>query len=154
MQTELLALGNRVSALAAVSPPRHAEKIERFHQTTKSYLAKQPRARSIAELQAQVDRFVAYYNDVRPHRAKGRMTPRAAFEARQGQPVGTEDRGRRRRPGSPGSHRQDGVVTLRHGTRLHHIGVGRAHAGKEVILLIDGLDVKVLTKDGGDVAAP
>jgi hypothetical protein len=40
-----------------------------------------------------------------------------------------------------------GVVMLRHRTRLH-IGVGRAQAGKEVILLIDGLDVKVLTKDG------
>jgi hypothetical protein len=30
----------------------------------------------------QVDRLVAYYNEVRPHLAKGRMTPRAAFESR------------------------------------------------------------------------
>jgi transposase InsO family protein len=33
-------------------------------------------------LQAQIDRFVAYYNDVRPHRARDRLTPRAAYECR------------------------------------------------------------------------
>jgi hypothetical protein len=37
---------------------------------------------------------------------------------------------------------------LRHRTRLHHIGVGHAHKGKRVILLVDGLDVRVLTQDG------
>jgi hypothetical protein len=39
-------------------------------------------------------------------------------------------------------------VSLRHRTRLHHIGVGHAHKGKRVILLVDGLDVRVLTQDG------
>lgn len=41
-----------------------------------------------------------------------------------------------------------GVVTLRHRSRLHHIGVGRIHTGKRVIVLVDGLDVRVLTQDG------
>ena len=37
-----------------------AARVERFHQTMKSFLAKQPKAASISELQTQVDRFVAY----------------------------------------------------------------------------------------------
>ena len=41
-----------------------------------------------------------------------------------------------------------GKVTLRHGTRLHHIGVGHAHKGKPVILLVNGLDVRVISRDG------
>jgi hypothetical protein len=43
---------------------------------------------------------------------------------------------------------QAGNVTLRHGSRLHHIGVGHAHDGKRVTLLIDGLDVRVISMDG------
>ncbi len=41
-----------------------------------------------------------------------------------------------------------GTCTLRHGTRLHHIGVGHAHIGKRVTLLVDGLDVRVISEDG------
>ncbi len=42
----------------------------------------------------------------------------------------------------------NGKVTLRHQTRLHHIGIGHAHKGKRVILLVDDLDVRVLSEDG------
>jgi hypothetical protein len=41
-----------------------------------------------------------------------------------------------------------GKVTLRHGTRLHHIGVGHAHKGKRVTLLVQGLEVRVISQDG------
>jgi hypothetical protein len=41
-----------------------------------------------------------------------------------------------------------GNVTLRHGTRLHHIGVGHAHEGKRVIQLVNDLDVRVVSLDG------
>lgn len=148
MQTELLALGIDYRH----SRPYHPQtcgKVERFHQTMKSFLSRQRRAASIAELQAQVDRFVAYYNDVRPHRARGRMTPRAAFEARdRARPSGP-----RIRIGAGMRVRRDridknGKVTLRHRSRLHHIGVGHAHKGKRVILLVDDLDVRVVSKDG------
>jgi transposase InsO family protein len=148
MQTELLHLGIDYRH----SRPYHPQtcgKVERFHQTMKAFLAKQPGARSIAELQAQVDRFVTYYNEVRPHRARGRITPRAAFEARdKARPSGP-----RIRIGAGVRVRKDridkdGKVTLRHRTRLHHIGVGHAHTGKRVIMLIDGLDVRVLAEDG------
>src|SRR4029453_9763868 len=62
--------------------PQTCGKIERFHQTQKKWLARQPRATTIVELQAQLDTFRRYYNDVRPHRALGRRTPRAAYEDR------------------------------------------------------------------------
>jgi transposase InsO family protein len=148
MQTELLALGIDYRH----SRPYHPQtcgKVERFHQTMKAFLAKQPAAARISQLQAQVDRFVTYYNEVRPHRAKGRMTPRAAFEARgKAGPsgpiirVGAGVRVRRDRID------KNGKVTLRYGSRLHHIGVGHAHKAKRVILLIDRLDVKVVSVDG------
>jgi transposase InsO family protein len=148
MQTELLALGIDYRH----SRPYHPQtcgKVERFHQTMKAYLAKQPKARSIEELQRQIDRFVTYYNDVRPHRATGRRPPKAAFEdrdkARPSGPkirVGAGVRVRRDRINKAGN------VTLRHGTRLHHIGVGHAHIGKRVTLLVDGLDVRVISEDG------
>ena len=43
---------------------------------------------------------------------------------------------------------KNGKVTLRHRTRMHHIGVGHAHKGERVILLVDDLDAKVLSLGG------
>ena len=87
--------------------PQTCGKVERFHQTLKIFLAKQPPAATIVELQSQIDRFAGYYNEVRPHRARGRMTPRAAFDSRdKARPAGpkiTRTKGCTR---SPGPHRQ------------------------------------------------
>ena len=41
-----------------------------------------------------------------------------------------------------------GVFTLRHNSRLHHIGLGRRHAGTGVLVLIRDRDIRVLTTDG------
>lgn len=41
-----------------------------------------------------------------------------------------------------------GAVTLRHAGRLHHIGVGRVHRHKEVIMLVADLDVRILMDEG------
>ncbi len=41
-----------------------------------------------------------------------------------------------------------GVITLRHNSRLHHIGLGRRLAGMRVLALVDGLRIRVLTEDG------
>jgi transposase InsO family protein len=45
--------------------PQTCGKVERFHQTLKRWLRKQPRAATTQELQSQLDRFRAYYNGVR-----------------------------------------------------------------------------------------
>jgi transposase InsO family protein len=129
--------------------PQTCGKVERFHQTLKRFLAKQPLARTVAELQAQLDRFSAYYNGSRPHRALGRRTPAAVFEARpKAVPTGP-------RVQIPAHYRvrkdrvdTSGVITLRHNSRLHHIGLGRRHTGTRVLVLVADLRVRVLTEDG------
>jgi hypothetical protein len=79
----------------------------------------------------------------------GRRPPKAAFEARdKARPSGPKIR-----VGAGVRVRRDridkgGRVTLRHGTRLHHIAVGHAHKDKRVTLLVDGLDVRVISEDG------
>jgi hypothetical protein len=122
--------------------------IERFHQTEKHWLAHQPPAATIAELQAQLDTFRRYYNDVRPHRALGRRTPRSAYDARpkatpRGQPL-DDAHYRVRHDTIDGS----GKLTIRYRSRLHHIGIGRRHAGTKVLILVKDLHVRITTTTG------
>jgi transposase InsO family protein len=55
--------------------PQTQGKIERFHQTLKRWLGQQPAAKDLTSLQAQLDAFRLAYNEQRPHRAIGRVTP-------------------------------------------------------------------------------
>jgi transposase InsO family protein len=129
--------------------PQTCGKVERFHQTLKKFLRKQSPAATVAELQAQVDRFVAYYNEVRPHRAKGRQTPRSAFQSRaKARPVkreGTFTRELRVRHDVIDAH---GKVTIRYQSKLHHIGMGRALKGTRIILLVAGRHIRIITTEG------
>lgn len=61
--------------------PQTCGKVERFHQTLKRWLRRQRLAWSLAELQAQLDGFIAYYNAERPHRGIGRITPLQRWSA-------------------------------------------------------------------------
>ena len=140
----------RLGILAKHSTPYHPQtcgKVERFHQTLKRFLARQPPAPSLAALQLQLDTFRAFYNHHRPHRALGGQTPLVAFTARlKAQPVGA----------TPEAHfrvrhdrvDQAGKVSLRYLSRLHHIGVGRAHRGEAIHLLVANKDVRILGDDG------
>jgi len=147
LETLLAALG----ATYKHSRPYHPQtcgKVERFHQTLKRWLAKQPRAATLEQLQAQLDWFRAYYNDLRPHRALGRRTPAQAYGART--------KAAPKAPAVPLGHyrlRRDrldqaGKVSLRYQGRLRHIGVGRAYAGHRVLLLVADRDVRVLSETG------
>lgn len=129
--------------------PQTCGKVERLHQTLKRWLAKHGAQETVGELQAELDEFLAYYNEVRPHRAIDRRTPSAAFGARPkavpflpGLPVSSHVRVRRDKIDTTG------VITLRHNSRLHHIGLGRGLAGRRVLALVDGLRVRVITEDG------
>jgi transposase InsO family protein len=147
METELLSLGIE----AKHSRPYHPQtcgKVERFHQTMKKFVAKQDPALTKKQLQGQLDRFVAYYNTVRPHRAIGRRTPLAAFEARgKAYPRGPkiDCAGYRIRRDKVDT---SGTITIRYQARMHHVGVGRRFAGQRVLVLMAGRDVRVLTTDG------
>jgi transposase InsO family protein len=148
MESELFHLGIE----AKHSRPYHPQtcgKVERFHQTLKKFLRKQPRATTIDELQAQVDRFVAYYNEVRPHRAKGRRTPRSAFESRaKARPIKREGSFTRELRVRHDRIDRDGAVTIRYKSKLHHIGMGRARKGTRIILLVAGRHVRIITTEG------
>ncbi len=148
LERELVGLGIRLTH----SRPYHPQtcgKVERFHQTLKKRLARQPRAATLDELQTQLDTFRAHYNTARPHRALGRGTPQQAFDTRPkaaptAAPVTVPAHYRVRRD------RLDttGCVTLRHNSRLHHIGLGRRHAGTRVLVLVHDLHIRVLSEDG------
>lgn len=148
MENELARLGIAYKR----SRPYHPQtcgKVERFHQTLKKHLARQPKPATLAELQAQLDRFSTYYNTVRPHRAIGRRTPAQAFAARtkatpKNPPITAEGHHRVRQDRID----QGGSVTLRYRSKLFHIGVGRVYAGLRVLLLVNDLDVRVITEDG------
>jgi transposase InsO family protein len=128
--------------------PQTCGKIERFHQTLKKFLRKQPPAETIEQLQAHVDRFVAYYNEVRPHRAKDRKTPKSAFDSRdKARPTKREGFTRELRV------RHDkidtnGTVTLRYKSKLHHIAMGRRFGGVRCIVLVAGRRIRVVTLEG------
>ena len=127
--------------------PQTCGKVERLHQTLKRYLAKQPPAQTLSELQGQLDAFVHYYNHIRPHRALGRRTPLQAYSARvKARPAGS----------SAATYfrvRQDkvdktGKVSLRYDSRLYKIGLGRAHKGRAVKLLIADQNIRVIDSQG------
>jgi transposase InsO family protein/transposase-like protein len=61
--------------------PQTCAKVERFQQTLKKWLRRQRLAATLAELQAQLDAFVDYYNHYRPHRGIGRVTPAERWAA-------------------------------------------------------------------------
>lgn len=127
--------------------PQTCGKVERLHQTLKRYLAKQPPAHALPQLQGQLNAFVHYYNHIRPHRAIGRRTPLQAYSARlKARPAGA----------SPNTYfrvRQDrvdatGKVSLRFDSRLYKIGLGRAHKGRAVKLLIADHNIRIIDLEG------
>jgi transposase InsO family protein len=151
LERELTALGIGLSHCRPYHP-QTCGKVERFHQTLKKWLARQDPATTVGGLQAQLDDFTAYYNTRRPHRAIGRRTPAAAWNARpraipsrQGIRVSEHFRVRRDRIDT------DGKLTLRHNSRLHHIGIGRRWAGTNVLILARNLELRIITQDDGEL---
>ena len=61
--------------------PQTTGKVERFQQTLKKWLRRQPLAADLAELQAQLDEFCRIYNYERPHQGIGRVTPISRWHA-------------------------------------------------------------------------
>ena len=127
--------------------PQTCGKVERLHQTLKRYLAKQTPAQTLSELQGQLDAFVHYYNHMRPHRALAGRTPLQAYSARvkarpAGAPLRTYFRVREDKVDKTGK------VSLRYDSRLYKIGIGRAHKGRAVKLLIADQNIRVIDLEG------
>ena len=130
--------------------PTTCGKVERFQQTTQRWLAARDSAATIADLQAQLDTWKGIYNNERPHSSLRRRPPAVIYNLL---PKATP------RGASDGDHhrvRHDrvdktGVTSLRRSGRMHHIGIGRAHAGKTILALIDNLDIRVIDTTTGEV---
>jgi transposase InsO family protein len=151
LERELAALGIAQSR-AKPYHPQTCGKVERLHQTLKNWLAHQPPAATITDLQTQLDTFTDYYNHHRPHRGAGRRTPATAWTARpraiparQGIQISEHFRVRKDRVD------RDGKLTLRHASRLHHIGIGRHWAGTPVLMLIRDRNIRIITEDTGEL---
>jgi transposase InsO family protein len=131
--------------------PQTQGKTERFHQTLQRWLRARPAARTLAELQRQLDEFREHYNEHRPHRALGRDTPGNAYRATpKALPAGNGH--------TPGHYRlrhdrldTKGKMSLRRAGRMHHLGIGTIHARKRVLALADEHHITVTDLDTGEV---
>jgi len=130
--------------------PQTQGKIERFHQTLKRWLLARPVARTIADLQRQLDEFRDHYNEQRPHRALDRGTPGNAY--RQTPKAAPAD------PRPHGHYRirydrldSRGTMTLRHAGRLRHLPAGIANARKRVLALADDHQVLITDLATGEI---
>jgi hypothetical protein len=116
----------------------------------KRWLAAQPAAATVAELQTQLDTFTHIYNQTRTHRALHDATPAQAY----GATIKAAPAAQRSNP-----HyriRTDhvdrlGKISLRRASRMHHLGVGAAHKGQAVTILIDADTVTVIHRNTGEV---
>jgi transposase InsO family protein len=133
--------------------PQTQGKVERFQETLKKWLrAQTPQPATLADLQALIEAFLDTYNHHRPHRSPPhRATPAAVYRSLPKATVttsrdhDTHERVRRDRID------ESGVVTLRHAGRLHHIGIGRAHARTHVLLLVHDLHIRVIDATTGEL---
>jgi transposase InsO family protein len=148
LQSEL----ERLGITSKNSRPYHPQtcgKIERLHQTLKRYLTKQPPATTLHELQAQLDTFVHYYNDIRPHRALDGRTPLQAYSTRiKAKPSNDTPRAPTHFRVRQDKVDQTGKVSLRYHSKLYKIGLGRAHKGRTIKLLIADQQIRVIDLQG------
>ena len=131
--------------------PQTQGKIERFHQTLKKWLTAAGDADTLADLQAQLDRFKNGYN-TRPHRALNRATPQAAYDAipKDGPTLEILHRHWRVRHDIVDTA---GVITLRWAGKLRHLAIGRIHTHHPVLLLVAGPDTLVINPTTGEIIA-
>lgn len=130
--------------------PQTQGKVERFQQTMKKALSKNPAPKTLADLQQQLDGFRSHYNEKRPHRSLPGTTPAVAYAARPkatpaGSSIGEHNRIRRDTVDS------NGKLTLRHNGRLHHIGIGRTLARTPVLMLVQDLDIHIINATTGEI---
>lgn len=127
--------------------PQTTGKVERFQQTLKKWLRHQPLARSVTELQAQLDQFCRYYNHERPHQGIGRVTPASRWHAAPAStpadgplehPVYPRPIVRSARVNAAGSVRLDGKLS---------IGLGVDYAGADSTVIIDDHHANVYIND-------
>jgi len=131
--------------------PQTQGKTERFHQTLQRWLRSRPPARTLTELQGQLDEFREHYNGQRPHRALQRRTPGEAYRATPKAAPASNGH-------APGHYRLrydrldvKGKMTIRRAGRMHHLHAGVEHARKRVLAFGDDHQVTVAELTTGEL---
>lgn len=130
--------------------PQTQGKIERFHQTLQRWLRARPLVTSSAHLQRQLDEFREHYNEHRSHRALDRRTPGEAYRATpKAAPAGPRAQQHYRLR----YDRLDpkGKMSLRRAGKMHHLGIGAAHARKRVLAFSNDTHVTVVNLTTGEI---
>lgn len=113
--------------------PQTCGKVERFHQTMHKWLDARPDADTPDKLQHLVDEFACRYNNQRPHRALGRVTPASRWnELPKSGPAPTPVTTRSTVHESTAD--AQGRITAGHQTR---ITLGAEHARQPAITIIN-----------------
>jgi hypothetical protein len=136
LATAVAPLGVAASHTRPYSPPSNG-KVERFHQTVRRWLAKQPPAATIAELQAHLDLFRLHYNTRRPHRALQRRFPADVWAAAP--KSGPADRPLT----TPTSVHHSTIHAAKAYAGRYAISVGRAHDGRRAVTVITSTNAHV-----------
>lgn len=130
--------------------PQTQGKIERFHGTLKKFLMQQPAAKTLPQLQNQLDEFRHIYNTARGHRALAMKTPQESYLATiKATPQEAKDQGHYRVRHDKVD--QFGKLTMRRAGKMHHLGVGIIHQFKTVFLIVDHHKVSVVEKKTGEI---
>jgi transposase InsO family protein len=131
--------------------PQTQGKTERFHQTLQRWLTARPPACDITELQHQLDAFREHYNEHRPHRALQRHTPGNAYRANPKAIPATNGHARDHYRLRYDRLDTKGKMTIRRAGRMHHLGVGAAHARKRVLAFADDHQITVADLTTGEI---
>lgn len=116
--------------------PQTTGKVERFQQTLKKWLRRQPLAHDLAELQAQLDRFCHAYNHQRPHQGISRAIPIDRWNA--GLPARPAP-GPLHHPEFPTTHHIAAIVDPTGVVNADHLNIhlGVEWAGLDAVILLD-----------------
>lgn len=131
--------------LTAPRSPTTTGKIERFHRTLRSEFLMEKRFDSFEQAQVQLDNFVAFYNQQRPHQSLDMQTPSVKFNVSTPIPkdpssihaLGPQGTWAARRIGG------NGVISI----AWQQISIGKHRAGQDVDVLITESMVHVYYKD-------
>lgn len=106
----------------------------------------------LEDLNTQLEVFTHTYNTLRPHRALDRHTPAEAYAALPKAEPSVDVAGTHYR--IPFDHVDaSGVITIRHAGKLRHVGVGRPHKNRPVMVLINGPATMTIDRDTGEILA-
>ena len=112
-----------------------------------------PEPATIAELQAQLDTFrgLLQHRPAAPRARPAHPAQRPTTPDPKPIPTGKAPRSASTSGSATTASTRNGKLTLRHNSRLHHIGIGRRQAGTRVLILARDLHLRIITEHTGEL---